>query len=110
MERAEVIEHEFIMDPADCQKREAWNAVQKELLHLERPSYKRIADHIDHVVGLVGVDHVGFGSDFDGIAVAPDGMENASCFYRILDELRDRGYTEEELEKIAGDNFFRLMA
>ena len=110
MERGEVVEHEFIMDPSDCQKRAAWNAVQEELLHLERPSYKLIADHIDHVVGLVGVDHVGFGSDFDGIAVAPDGMENASCFYRILDELRVRGYTEEELEKIAGDNFFRLMA
>ncbi len=110
MERGEVIEHEFIMDPSDCRKREAWNAVQKELMQLERPSYRLIADHIDHVVGLVGVDHVGFGSDFDGIEVAPDGMEDASCFYRIIDELRNRGYTEEDLEKIAGENFFRLMA
>mgnify|MGYP003322664037 CR=1 FL=1 len=56
MERGEVIEHEFIMDPADCQKREAWNAVQKELLHLERPSYKLIADHIDHVVSVACQD------------------------------------------------------
>lgn len=110
MERGEVIEHEFIMDPSDLQKRTAWNAVQKELQMLDRPSYKLIADHIDHVVGLVGIDHVGFGSDFDGIEVAPKGMEDASCFYRILDELRDRGYSEKDLEKMAGENFFRIMA
>lgn len=110
MERGEVIEHEFIMDPSDLQKRTAWNAVQKELQMLDRPSYKLIADHIDHVVGLVGINHVGFGSDFDGIEVAPKGMEDASCFYRILDELRDRGYSEKDLEKMAGENFFRIMA
>ena len=110
MERGEVVEQEFIMDPSDSQKRAAWNAVQKELQMLERPSYKLIADHIDHVVRLAGIDHVGLGSDFDGIEVTPEGMEDASCFYRIIDELRSRGYTEEDLEKIAGDNFFRLMA
>lgn len=110
MERGEVIEHEFIMNPSDLQKRTAWNAVQKELQMLDRPSYKLIADHIDHVVGLVGIDHVGFGSDFDGIEVAPKGMEDASCFYRILDELRERGYSEKDLEKMAGENFFRIMA
>ena len=110
VERGEVIEHEFIMDPSDPKKRMAWNAVQKELLMLQRPSYKLIADHIDHVVGLVGTDYVGFGSDFDGIEVTPDGMEDASCFYRIIDELRRRGYTEEDLVKMSGENFFRLMA
>jgi membrane dipeptidase len=110
MDRGEAVEAEFISDPSDMDRRKAWYAVQDELLSLERPSYKVIADHIDHVVSLTGTDHVGVGSDFDGIAVAPVGMEDASCFSRIFDELRLRGYSEEDIEKIAGGNFFRILA
>ena len=106
----EAIEDEFIKDPASASKRAAWFGVLDRLEALQRPSYKRIADHIDHVVSLVGIDHVGLGSDFDGIAVTPDGLENVSCFHRIFDELRLRGYTETELCKIASDNFFRLFS
>ena len=109
MEKGEPVEAAFIADPSDKAKRAAWNAVQDELQSLPRPSYKRIADHIDHVVGLVGVDHVGLGSDFDGIEVTPAGMEDAGHFYRIFDELRERGYTETDLEKIAGGNFLRIL-
>ena len=109
MERGEVIENQFINNPADPVRREAWNKVQDELMALKRPSYKRIADHIDHVRNLVGVDHIGLGSDFDGIEVTPEGMDNASLFYKIFDELRLRGYSESDLEKIAGGNFFRLF-
>jgi membrane dipeptidase len=109
MEKGEVIEAEFIADPADPHRREAWNRVQDELLALQRPSYKRIADHIDHVVDLVGIDHVGLGSDYDGIVVTPDGMEDASCFFRIFEELRMRGYSESDLDKVASGNFFRVM-
>ena len=76
---------------------------------LPRPSYRLIADHIDHVVGLVGVDHVGIGSDYDGIEVTPDGMEDISMMPKLFEELRDRGYSEEDLEKIAGGNFFRVL-
>ena len=78
-------------------------------LALERPSYKIIADHIDHVVSLVGVEHVGIGSDYDGIEVTPDGMEDISMMPKLFDELRSRGYSEEDLEKIAGGNFFRVL-
>lgn len=109
MERGEMIEAEFIADPADPEKRRAWNAVQDELNALERPSYKLIADHIDHVVGLVGIDHVGLGSDFDGIAVTPEGLEDISLMPRIFDELRGRGYSDEDIAKIAGANFFRVL-
>jgi membrane dipeptidase len=108
-ERGESIESEFIADPADNQKRAAWNAVQDELQALCRPSFKLIADHIDHVAAIAGVDHVGLGSDFDGIEVTPDGMEDVSYFYKIINELRSRGYSEEDLDKIAGGNFFRVM-
>ncbi len=73
------------------------------------PSFGRIADHIDHVVELVGVDHVGLGSDFDGIEVTPEGMEDISKFSLVFDELRLRGYSEADLSKIASGNFFRIL-
>mgnify|MGYP002519992825 CR=1 FL=1 len=104
-----LVEQEFIMDPSDSQKRAAWNAVQKELQMLERPSYKLIADHIDHVVRLVGIDHVGLGSDFDGIEVTPEGMEDISMMPKLFAELRARRYSESDLSKIASDNFFRIL-
>jgi membrane dipeptidase len=79
-------------------------------LALPRPSYKLIADHIDHVVRLVGVDHVGLGSDYDGIEVTPEGMEDISMMPKLLAELRFRGYSESDLEKITSGNFFRVLA
>ena len=109
MERGEAIEKEFIMDPSNPLKRQAWNAIQDELASLNRPSYKRIADHIDHVVSLVGIDHVGLGSDFDGIEVTPTGMDDMSCFGNIFTEISNRGYSSEDIEKIAGGNLFRVM-
>ena len=107
--RGDSVEAEFIKDPADPAKRAAWYAVMDELEALERPSYRRIADHIDHAVSIAGADHVGLGSDFDGIAVTPEGMEDVSLFRRILDELRHRGYRESDIEKIAGLNFLNLL-
>jgi membrane dipeptidase len=76
---------------------------------LARPSFKLIADHIDHVVDLVGIDHVGIGSDYDGIEVTPAGMEDISKMPLLFDELRSRGYKESDLSKIASENFFRLL-
>lgn len=109
MEYGERIEAEFIADPGNSTKRAAWNKVQDELMALKRPSFKLIADHIDHVVDLVGIDHVGIGSDFDGIEVTPEGMEDISEMPRLFDELRSRGYNESDLSKIASENFFRLL-
>ena len=74
-----------------------------------RPSFRLIADHIDHVVSLAGVDHVGIGSDYDGIEVTPSGMEDISAMHILFDELRRRGYSESDLEKIASGNFFRIL-
>lgn len=108
-ERGERIESDFIAAPSDAQKRAAWNAVQDELEALKRPSYRLIADHIDHVVDLVGIEHVGIGSDFDGIEVTPSGMENISLMPLLFDELRSRGYSESDLARIAGLNFFRVL-
>ena len=109
MDYGEAVEEEFIKDPSDPDKRAAWNEVQKALNELQRPSFKLIADHIDHVVSLVGIEHVGIGSDYDGIEVTPNGMEDISMMPRIFDELRSRGYSEADLAKIASENFFRIL-
>lgn len=108
-ERGDSIEAEFIAAPSDPLKRQAWYEILDALSALERPSYTLIADHVEHVVRLVGVDHVGLGSDFDGICVTPSGMEDVTCFGAVLDELRRRGYPEEAIAKIAGGNFLRVM-
>ncbi len=67
-----------------------------------------IADHIDYVKNLVGIDHVGLGTDFDG-GGGVVGMENASKMKNLTIELLRRGYTEEELEKFWGANFLRFL-
>ncbi|MGD0920362.1 MAG: dipeptidase [Terriglobia bacterium] len=73
------------------------------------PSYTVIADHIDHAVKVGGIDHVGLGSDFDGIDSAPRGMEDVSKLPDLVRELARRGYSEEDLEKIVGGNLLRVM-
>ena len=109
-DRGTLIESAFIADPYNEEKRQAWHAVVRELLELPRPSYTLIADHIDHVVKLVGIDHVGIGSDFDGIDLPPTGMEDISMLPKLFDELRRRGYSESDLEKIASENFFNAFS
>lgn len=100
----EVITESCIIDNGDDVE------LRTRLQELSRPSYKLVADHIDHVVGLVGIDHVGLGSDFDGIEVTPDGLEDISMFPKLFEELRHRGYSEEDLEKIASRNFFNVLS
>jgi membrane dipeptidase len=73
------------------------------------PSYTVIADHIDHAVKVGGIDHVGLGSDFDGIGSAPKGMEDVSKLPDLVRELARRGYSEQDLKKILGGNLLRVM-
>ena len=75
---------------------------------LPRVEWAQIIDHIDHAVKLVGADHVGLGSDFDG-ANMPYGMEDASHLPQIAKALRERGYAEADIRKILGGNTLRLM-
>jgi membrane dipeptidase len=73
------------------------------------PTVKKIADHIDHIVALVGVDHVGFGSDFDGAGdTFPIGMKDVSQYPNLIAELLRRGYREEDIRKICGENLLRV--
>ena len=107
-EKGESVENAFIARPWDESARSAWYKVLDELSALPRPSYKRIVDHIDHVVNLVGIDHVGLGSDFDGICVTPQGLDSVASFSLILEELSRRGYSQSDITKISGGNFLRV--
>jgi membrane dipeptidase len=85
--------------------------LQKKLTEegkLPHVSWERIIDHIDHAVKLVGADHVGLGSDFDG-ADMPEGMEDCSKLPKITQALIDKGYSDSDIKKILGENTLRIM-
>jgi membrane dipeptidase len=70
----------------------------------------QVADHIDHIRQVAGVDHVGLGSDFDGIEDAPVGLEGVDRYPALLEELMRRGWTDSDIAKLAGENLLRVMA
>jgi membrane dipeptidase len=72
-------------------------------------SIRDVADHIDHIRDVAGIDHVGVGSDFDGLPGMPDGLEDVSTYPALFAELADRGYPDEDLAKVAGRNVLRVM-
>ena len=68
-----------------------------------------VADHIEHVRSVAGIDHVGLGGDFDGIARVVEGLEDVSTYPALLVELSRRGWSEDDLAKLAGENILRVM-
>ena len=70
----------------------------------------QVADHIEHIRQLAGVDHVGLGSDFDGIGDAPLGLEGVDKYPALLEELMRRGWSDADIAKVAGENVLRVMA
>ena len=74
-----------------------------------RPTLATLIDHFDYVAKLIGVDHVGIGSDFDGIPVTPRGMDDVTHLPNITRELLRRGYSETDVRKILGENFLRVL-
>jgi membrane dipeptidase len=81
----------------------------EETLPTPPSSVSDVADHIGHLRDVAGIDHIGVGSDFDGLPGMPDGLEDASTYPALFGELADRGYSEEDLGKIAGRNVLRVM-
>ena len=82
-----------------------WNA------KLPRPPLSSLIDHIDHIAKVAGVDHVGLGSDFDGVSGAtPQGIDSAADLPRITQALLDRGYSTDDIRKILGGNTLRVFA
>ncbi len=91
-------------EAADAFEEEYWKDHEKRFADVTD-----VADHIDHVVELVGIDHVGLGSDFDGVGDSlPTGLKDASELPNLIRVLLERGYTEEEIEKIASGNVLRV--
>lgn len=73
------------------------------------PTLSQVADHIDHVRQVAGIDHIGIGSDYDGMPPGPAGLEDVSKYPALFVELLRRGYSEDDLRKIAGRNVLRAM-
>jgi len=68
-----------------------------------------LVDHIDHIVKVAGIDHVGLGSDYDGVSILPEQLEDVSSYPLITQALLDRGYSEQDILKILGGNLLRMM-
>ena len=92
-------------------KKLARDRVRREeyLKRLPPVSVARIVDHIDHIVKLVGIDHVGIGSDFDGVQAVPADMKSVADLPNLTTELLRRGYSESDIDKILGGNMLRVM-
>jgi membrane dipeptidase len=74
-----------------------------------RATIIQVADHIDHIRKVAGVDHVGLGGDFDGITQVVMGLEDVSTYPDLIAELLRRGYSDEDVRKIAGRNMLRVF-
>jgi membrane dipeptidase len=96
--------------PDDLERRraemKAWDAVHPIA---EPATLKDVADHIDHVRKVAGIDHVGMGGDYEGFDGPPDGLEDVSCYPALLAELMNRGYSKDDIKKVAGLNLLRVM-
>jgi membrane dipeptidase len=76
---------------------------------IPRGTIHDVADHIEHVIKVAGIDHVGLGSDFDGIDSTPEGLDDVSKYPYITQELLNRGYKPDQIRKVLGENFLRVF-
>src|SRR6185295_706507 len=74
-----------------------------------RATLSQVADHIDHIRKVAGIDHIGLGGDFDGITAVVEGLEDVSTYPGLTAELLKRGYKDEDVKKILGLNILRVM-
>lgn len=94
--------------PDEKQFQGAWEAWQKD--HpVPTGDVHLVVDHIEHIIKTAGIDHVGLGSDFDGINVAPKQLEDVACFPHITQVLLDRGYARADIHKVLGGNALRVL-
>ena len=109
-------DHQDVIDRLTAQSPDDAQAVARgvEAWEAEHPRpvarLDQVADHIDHIRAVAGIEHIGIGSDFDGIAAGPLGLEDVSTFPALFAELARRGYSDADLRAIAGENLLRVMA
>jgi membrane dipeptidase len=99
---------QFLHDPIALDVAQ-WGLEKRIEATIVRPPLNAVVEHIDHIVNLVGIDHVGMGSDFDGMGSAPAGLEHAGMMPALTEALARRGYDEASLRKILGENLLRVM-
>ncbi len=95
-------------DPA-TRYRELDKAGKEWAARIPRPPLKSLIDHIDHIAKVAGIDHVGLGSDFDGVPSLPEGIDSAADLPKITEQLVARGYTRDQIHKILGGNILRVF-
>jgi membrane dipeptidase len=100
------LEVEFRDDPDEVARRvEAWEKAHPHAA----ATVSDVADHVDHIRDVAGLDHIGIGGDYDGVDVLPDGLDDVSKYPALFAELRSRGYSDTDLRAIAGRNVLRVM-
>jgi len=89
---------------------EEWTAAKyPQEVEAYRPDLSQLMNHLDYIIKMIGVDHVGLGSDFDGIESAPRPLNDVTSFPLITKALMERGYSKKDIEKILGGNFIRVF-
>lgn len=102
------IGEKFLLDPIGRENAQ-W-ALHKEIDEsIPPPPLERLIEHIEHVIKIAGIDHVGLGSDFDGVTSLPVGMEDVTKLPAITRALLERGHTEDDVKKVLGGNFMRVF-
>jgi membrane dipeptidase len=95
--------------PGDTQAVEAGMDAYEAAAPEPKATVSDVADHIDHVRDVAGIDHIGVGSDFDGTSNMPEGLTDVAGYPNLFAEMLDRGYSDEDCAKIAGRNVLRVM-
>ena len=99
-----------LLETQDIDRPAGWDAYKAWMFnHVPRGSIDDILIHIDHIVSVAGIDHVGLGSDFDGVTLLPSGLDDVSHYPALIAALLGHGYKEDEVAKIMGGNILRVM-
>jgi membrane dipeptidase len=110
MTKAEESLNSMVKDPNPAAYYYAYTKFTREYAaKIPRPPLKSLIDHIDHIAKVAGIDHVGLGSDFDGVPVLPQEIDSAADLPKITQALLDRGYKAEDIKKILGGNLLRVF-
>jgi membrane dipeptidase len=96
-------------DPDDEEGYRAARLAQVAQESFDRGTVADVVDHIEHIARVAGVDHVGIGSDFDGVDALPVGLEDVSCYPAITAELLSREWDESDIRKVLGGNALRVL-
>ena len=109
LDEADEVEARFRANPADPERRAAWERMRDKLQEIWLPGVKEVVDHMERAMSLAGEDHVGIGTDYDGIPVPPRGLEDISKVGAVASEMRRRGMDESLIEKVFSGNLLRVM-